>query len=100
MDKTPAPFDTSVASCYCGIRSEHPSRDMKGVRTEMPKNRVTRKLPEPRWMTECDVIRYNLQMPEKLKKQLKKEAEDKDMGMSTYICGLLSGDIKRKKPRK
>jgi hypothetical protein len=74
--------------------------DMKGRRMEMPKKKqMPKKLPEPRWMTECDVIRYNLQIPEKLKKQLKKEAGEKDMGMSTYICGLLSGDIKRKKPR-
>jgi hypothetical protein len=75
-------------------------RDKKGRGMEMPKKRTPKKLPEPRWMTECDVIRYNLQMPEELKKKLKKEAEEKDMGMSTYICGLLSGDIKRKKPRK
>jgi hypothetical protein len=67
---------------------------------EMPKKSTPKKLPEPHWMTECDVIRYNLQMPEDLKKQLKKEAEEKDMGMSAYICGLLSGDIRRKKARK
>ncbi len=66
----------------------------------MPKKQQPGKLPEPRWMTECDVIRYNLQMPEELKKQIKKEAAEQDMAMSTYICGLLSGDIKRKKPRK
>ncbi len=66
----------------------------------MPKELTPKKLPEPRWMTECDVIRYNLQIPEALKKQLKKEAGEKDMTMSTYICGLLSGDIRRKKPRK
>jgi hypothetical protein len=66
----------------------------------MPKKQPTKRLPESRWMTECDVIRYNLQMPEKLKTQLKKEAAQQDMGMSAYICGLLSGDIQRKKPQK
>jgi hypothetical protein len=65
----------------------------------MSKKQTPKKLTEPRWMTECDVIRYNLQMPETLKKQLKKEAEAKDMGMSAYICGLLAGDIRRKNPR-
>jgi hypothetical protein len=64
----------------------------------MAKKQTPKKLPEPRWMTECDVIRYNLQIPETLKKQLKKEAQEKNMGMSTYICGLLSGDIRRKEP--
>ena len=54
----------------------------------------------PRWMTECDVIRYTLRIPEKLKGQLKKEAAAKEMDMSTYICGLISGDIKRKKAKK
>lgn len=54
-------------------------------------------LPEPRWMTQCDVIRYNLKIPQDLKQRLKKEAIHKGMDMSTYICGLLSGDIKRKK---
>lgn len=66
----------------------------------MPKSKVSRKQPEPRWMTECDVIRYNLQLPQDLKNQIKKEASDRDMTMSTYICGLLSGEIKRKKQRK
>ncbi len=66
----------------------------------MPKKKISRTLPEPRWMTECDVIRYNLQIPQDLKEQLKREASEKEMDMSTYICGLLSGDIKRKKPKK
>jgi hypothetical protein len=48
-------------------------------------------------MTECDVIRYNLKMPETMKKKLKKEAQKKDMDMSSYICAILSGDIKRSK---
>ncbi len=54
----------------------------------------------PRWMTECDVIRYNLKIPKDLKELLKKEASKKEMDMSTYICGLISGDIKRKKSKK
>jgi hypothetical protein len=33
----------------------------------------------PRWMTECDVIRYNLRIPETLKRKLKKEAQEKGM---------------------
>jgi len=63
----------------------------------MPKKADVRVLPEPRWMTQCDVIRYNLKIPQDLKRQLKKEALHEGMDMSTYICGLLSGDIKRKK---
>lgn len=51
-------------------------------------------------MTECDVIRYSLKIPEDLKEQIKKEALEKEMDMSTYICGLLAGDIKRKRSRK
>jgi hypothetical protein len=51
----------------------------------------------PRWMTQCDVIRYNLKLPEELKKKLKNEAGKAGMDMSSYICGVLSGDIKRKK---
>ncbi len=51
-------------------------------------------------MTECDVIRYTLRMPDDLKEQIKKEALEKGMDTSTYICGLLTGDIKRKKSRK
>lgn len=51
-------------------------------------------------MTECDVIRYTLKMPENLKEQIKEEASEKGMDTSTYICGLLTGDIKRKRSRK
>lgn len=51
----------------------------------------------PRWMTQCDVIRYNLRMPEDMKEKMKNEARQMDMDTSTYICGILSGDIKRKK---
>jgi hypothetical protein len=57
-------------------------------------------LPEPRWMTECDVIRYTLKMPADLKEQIKKEATEKGMDTGSYICGLLTGDIKRKKSKK
>lgn len=66
---------------------------------EMPKKKASRMISEPRWMTECDVIRYSLRIPQKLKEQLKKEALDKEMSMSSYICGLISGDIKRKKSK-
>ena len=66
----------------------------------MPKKKASAVPSEPRWMTECDVIRYNLQMPQELKEQLKKEALEKHMDTSQYICGLLAGDIKRKKTRK
>jgi hypothetical protein len=51
----------------------------------------------PRWMTTCDLIRYNLNIPDKMKQKLKKESEKMGMDMSSYICGVLSGDIKRKK---
>ena len=51
-------------------------------------------------MTECDVIRYQLKIPEDLKEQINKEALEKGMDTSTYICGLLTGDIKRKRSRK
>jgi hypothetical protein len=34
-------------------------------------------------MTECDVIRYNLQIPKNFKEHLKKEAAEKEMDMST-----------------
>lgn len=51
----------------------------------------------PRWMTQCDVIRYNLKIPEDMKKKLKNEAKEIGVDMSSYICGVLSGDIKRKK---
>jgi hypothetical protein len=63
----------------------------------MPKKANAELLPESRWMTQCDVIRYNLRIPQDLKQKLKKEALHKGMDMSAYICGLLSGDIKRKK---
>ncbi|HBH60228.1 MAG TPA: hypothetical protein DDX85_00485 [Nitrospiraceae bacterium] len=49
----------------------------------------------PRWMTQCDVIRYNLKIPEDMKKKLKREAQQKGLDMSSYICGVLSGDIRR-----
>jgi hypothetical protein len=65
----------------------------------MPKNKNAAISSEPRWMTQCDVIKYNLQIPQELKGQLKKEALEKNMNTSEYICGLLAGDIKRKKQR-
>jgi len=43
-----------------------------------------------RGIAECDVIRYNLRIPQDLKEQLKKEALDKEMSMNSYICGLIS----------
>lgn len=52
---------------------------------------------KPRWMTQCDVIRYNLKIPEDMKKKLKNEARHMRMDISSYICGVLSGDIKRAK---
>jgi hypothetical protein len=67
---------------------------------EMQKRGTLKRLPKPRWMTECDVIRYGLQIPEDLKAHMKKEALEKGMDMSSYICGLLSGDIKRKRGKK
>lgn len=66
----------------------------------MPKKKTAAIPSGPRWMTECDVIRYSLKIPEDLKEQIKKEALEKEMDMSTYICGLLAGDIKRKRSRK
>ena len=51
----------------------------------------------PRWMTACDVINYTLKIPEDMKKKLKDEAVEMDMDTSSYICGVLSGDIKRQK---
>lgn len=66
----------------------------------MAKKKTSGTLPETRWMTECDVIRYNLKIPKDLKELLKKEASEKEMDMSAYICGLISGDIKRKKSKK
>jgi hypothetical protein len=49
----------------------------------------------PRRMTECDVIRYTLNIPEDLKTEIANEAEMQEMDMSSYICGVLAGDIKR-----
>lgn len=72
---------------------------MEGER-RMPKNKVATTPSRRLWMTECDVIKYNLQIPQELKEQLKKEALANNMDTSEYICGLLAGDIKRKKPRK
>ena len=66
----------------------------------MPKKKTTAIPSGSRWMTECDVIRYQLKMPEDLKEQIKKEALEKGMDTSTYICGLITGDIKRKRSRK
>lgn len=56
-----------------------------------------RRKTTPRWMTQCDVIRYNLKIPQGMKKKLKNEALKMDMDMSSYICGVLSGHIKRRK---
>jgi len=66
----------------------------------MPKKKITGIPLEPRWMNQCDVIKYTLQIPQEIKEQLREEALGKNMETSTYICGLLSGDIKRKKPWK
>ncbi len=64
----------------------------------MAKTTAGKKVPGPRWMTECDVIRYNLKMPDRMKEKIKKEAADKGMDMSSYICGVLAGEVER--PRK
>jgi hypothetical protein len=61
------------------------------------KKKTDRVKDTPRWMTQCDVIRYNLKIPEEMKKKLKDEARDMGVDMSSYICGVLSGDIKRSK---
>ena len=53
----------------------------------------------PRWMTQCDVVRYNLKIPDDMKEKLNNEAREMGVGMSAYICGILSGDIKRKKAK-
>ncbi len=66
----------------------------------MQKKKATAVPSEPRWMTECDVIRYTLKMPADLKEQIKKEASEKGMDTGSYICGLITGDIKRKKSKK
>ncbi len=47
--------------------------------------------------TECDVINYNLKIPDEMKKKLKHEAGQMGLDTSSYICGVLSGDIKRTK---
>jgi hypothetical protein len=39
-------------------------------------------------------------VPADLKEQIKKEASEKGMDTGSYICGLLTGDIKRKKSKK
>lgn len=61
----------------------------------MPRKKTKPETGTPRWMTECDVIRYNLKIPDKLKKKIKKAAADNGMDMSSYICGILSGDLKK-----
>ncbi len=61
------------------------------------KKKTERDKIQPRWMNQCDVIRYNLKIPEDMKKRLKKEAAQKGLDMSSYICGVLAGDIKRRK---
>lgn len=66
----------------------------------MARKKTSKTISGPRWMTECDVIRYNLRIPQELKEQLKKEASAQEMDMSSYVCGLISGDIKRKKAKK
>jgi hypothetical protein len=66
----------------------------------MPRKSNQDEESKPRWMTQCDVIRYNLKIPDKLKAKLKKEAETKDMDMSSYICGVLAGEIKRSQKKK
>jgi hypothetical protein len=63
----------------------------------MPKKRAKGEEYTHRWMTECDVIRYSLKMPANLKKKLKNEAQKKGVDTSSYICGILSGKIKRPK---
>jgi hypothetical protein len=65
--------------------------------TIMPNKNCRGEKSIPRWMTECDVIRYNLKMPESLKKKIKKAAAENGMDMSSYICGILSGDVKKPK---
>ncbi|UCD35786.1 MAG: hypothetical protein JSU90_02845 [Nitrospiraceae bacterium] len=65
----------------------------------MEKKKTGQKASRPRWMTECDVIRYNLKIPEKLKEKLKKEALNSGMDMSSYVCGILAGEVRRKGKR-
>ena len=66
----------------------------------MANKKTSKTISGPRWMTGCDVIRYNLRIPQELKEHLKKEASSQGMDMSSYVCGLISGDIKRKKAKK
>jgi hypothetical protein len=80
--------------CECSISA------VREKEKTMAKRRAAGILPEGRWMTECDVIRYNLGIPQKLKEQVKKEALERGMNTSTYICRLLTGDIKREKAGK
>jgi hypothetical protein len=61
------------------------------------KKKTKKEETTPRWMNQCDVIRYSLKIPEDMKKRLKSEAQKKGIDMSSYICGVLSGDIKRSK---
>lgn len=66
----------------------------------MPRKSKQAGISKPRWMTQCDVIHYNLRIPDKLKVKLKKEAETRDMDMSSYICGVLAGEITRSQKQK
>jgi hypothetical protein len=61
------------------------------------KKETNRGKDTPRWMNECDIIRCTLKIPEDMKKKIKNEARQMDMDISSYICGVLSGDIKRTK---
>jgi len=61
------------------------------------KKKTDQEKDTPRWMTACDVINYNLKIPEDMKKKVKDEAEQLNMDTSSYICGVISGDIKRTK---
>ncbi len=45
-------------------------------------------ISEPQWMIQCDVIRYNLQIRQDSKEQLKKEALEREIDVSSYICDL------------
>lgn len=65
----------------------------------MQKNNKIAEANASRWMTGCDVIRYNLKIPEDMKKKLKDEANSRGMDMSSYICGVLAGDIQRSEAR-
>jgi hypothetical protein len=53
----------------------------------MAEKKATEILPQGRWMTECDVVRYNLKMPHELKEQLKKEALKR--GMDTALTSAV-----------